>query len=83
VTSHGLCGEIRLELGVYVVGAIRPADRSAVDRHLADCADCRDELAGLAGLPALLRRVSPQVASALAEELPSGPALPSSDDKGA
>jgi Putative zinc-finger len=84
VTSHGPCGEIRLELAVYLLGAIEPADRSVVDRHLADCAGCRDELAGLAGLPALLRRVSPQEASALAEDdastsrrenLPSGPAL--------
>jgi hypothetical protein len=44
-------------LGVYVVGAIEPADRGLVDDHLVGCHDCREELAGLAGLPALLRRV--------------------------
>jgi anti-sigma factor RsiW len=52
------CGEIRQALGVYVVGAIDPAERSVVDRHLATCTACRDELAGLAGLPALLGRVT-------------------------
>lgn len=51
------CAEMRRALGVYVVGAIAPAERDAVERHLATCADCRDELAGLAGLPALLSRV--------------------------
>ena len=50
------CSEARLSLGVYVLGAIDPAERSLVDSHLASCRDCRDELAGLAGLPALLAR---------------------------
>jgi hypothetical protein len=57
VTPTQACGDVRRELGVYVVGAIAPADRPAVDSHLACCAACRDELAGLAGLPALLGRV--------------------------
>jgi predicted lipoprotein with Yx(FWY)xxD motif len=43
-------------VGVYLTGAIAPADRAVVVRHLAGCADCRAELAGLAALPALLRR---------------------------
>jgi hypothetical protein len=51
------CQHIRQLLGVYVVGAIDPAERFAVDNHLAGCPDCREELAGLAGLPALLGRV--------------------------
>jgi Putative zinc-finger len=68
VSSHGGCGEVRLELAVYVLGALGPGDRSVVDRHLADCADCRYELAGLAGLPALLHRVAPAEASALASD---------------
>jgi anti-sigma factor RsiW len=84
VSSHGSCGDVRQALAVYVLGAIEPADRDLVERHLADCSACRDELSGLAGLPALLRRVSPQEASALvaddtsrsrADDLPSGPAL--------
>jgi len=52
----GTCAGIRSQLGVYLTGAIAPADRAAVVRHLAACADCRAELAGLAVLPALLRR---------------------------
>jgi hypothetical protein len=60
------CQEARLALGVYVLGAIEPADRALVDRHLATCRDCRDELAALAGLPALLARVSAGEALALA-----------------
>jgi Putative zinc-finger len=51
------CGDIRQSLGVYVVGAIDPAERTIVDAHLSTCRDCREELAGLAGLPALLGRV--------------------------
>jgi hypothetical protein len=51
------CREIRQLLGVYVVGAIDPAERALVDEHLAECQSCRDELAGLAGLPAMLSRV--------------------------
>jgi anti-sigma factor RsiW len=60
------CGEIRHALGVYVVGAIDPAERAVVDAHLARCADCREELAGLAGLPALLGRVPAADAERLA-----------------
>jgi len=60
------CPEARISLGVYVLGAIDPAERALVDAHLATCRDCRDELAGLAGLPALLARVSTEEAIALA-----------------
>jgi hypothetical protein len=60
------CTDAKLSLGVYVLGAIDPADRALVDSHLATCRDCRDELAGLAGLPALLARVSVEEAMALA-----------------
>jgi predicted anti-sigma-YlaC factor YlaD len=68
VSSHGSCGEARLALAVYMLGAIEPADRDVVDRHLPDCVSCRDELAGLAALPALLRRISPQEAVALLDD---------------
>jgi hypothetical protein len=61
------CPEARLSLGVYVLGAIEPADRALVDGHLTTCSDCRDELAGLAGLPALLALVSGEEAMALAD----------------
>jgi len=53
---------MRIALGVYVLGAIDPAERSRLEAHLMDCQACRDELAGMAGLPALLGRVSePQI----------------------
>ena len=61
------CSAARISLGVYVLGAIDPAERSQVDAHLTTCRDCRDELAGLAGLPALLARVSKEEAIALAD----------------
>ena len=57
------CTDARPSLGVYVLGAIDPAERALVDAHLATCRDCRDELAGLAGLPALLARVNPDEVS--------------------
>jgi len=59
---NGSCAEMRITLGVYVLGAIDPAERSRLEVHLRDCPNCRDELAGMAGLPALLGRVSePQI----------------------
>jgi len=71
------CGDIRIALGVYIVGAIDPAERAVVDAHLSHCPDCREELAGLAGLPALLGRVPREDAERLllgAEELEEPPA---------
>jgi len=61
------CADVRVALGVYVLGAIDTVERTQVDAHLAGCHDCRDELAGLAGLPALLSRVDTAEAMALAE----------------
>jgi predicted lipoprotein with Yx(FWY)xxD motif len=49
--------DVRAELGVYVLGAIAPAERATVVRHLASCRPCRDEVAGMAALPALLRKL--------------------------
>ena len=66
MSSAASCREIRHALGVYVLGAIEPADRTQVDEHLATCAECREELASLAGLPALLRRVPTAEAERLA-----------------
>ena len=63
MTPASDCHDARPSLGVYVLGAIDPAERALVDAHLATCRDCRDELAGLAGLPALLARVNPDEVS--------------------
>jgi anti-sigma-K factor RskA len=57
MTGMSSCREVRQALGVYVLGAIDPAERAQVDEHLATCSACREELANLAGLPAMLRKV--------------------------
>jgi hypothetical protein len=75
MTGQPECDEVRIALGVYVVGAIEPAERSIVDKHLGQCADCRAELAGLAGLPALLGRVPASDVERLADA-GTGPAEP-------
>ncbi|GAA4609573.1 zf-HC2 domain-containing protein [Actinoallomurus liliacearum] len=58
MTTSARCADLRALLGVYVLGAIDPAERALVDEHLEQCRRCRDELVGLAGLPALLGRVT-------------------------
>jgi predicted lipoprotein with Yx(FWY)xxD motif len=78
----GSCAGIRSQLGVYLTGAIAPADRAAVVRHLAGCADCRAELAGLAALPALLRRPPVQAAAQALPEDDAGPDDAGPDDAG-
>jgi hypothetical protein len=60
--SRDDCVHVRTQLGVYLLGAIGPGERAQIEEHLAACSWCREELAGLAGLPGLLRRVSPDVA---------------------
>ena len=76
VSSPSQCAQIRPELGVYVLGTIAPADRAMVDRHLASCPRCREEVAGLAGLPALLRKVPIDAVMQLPGEPPHDPPGP-------
>jgi anti-sigma factor RsiW len=80
-TMNGMddCTSIRYELGVYLLGAIAPADRARVVRHLASCERCRDEVAGMAALPALLRRLPYETAAHLGADsaAPVSPDLPS------
>jgi hypothetical protein len=47
-----------MSLGVYVLGALGPAERALVQAHVAGCPACREELVLLAGLPGLLARLS-------------------------
>lgn len=75
MNDDGRCAQVRRDLGVYVLGAIEPAQRSWADQHLAACPRCRAELAGLAGLPALLRKVPAGEALRLSLEN-AGPAGP-------
>jgi anti-sigma factor RsiW len=48
------CGQIREELGAYVLGGLEPAEREAAAAHLARCPECAVEHARIAALPALL-----------------------------
>ena len=76
------CTDARLSLGVYVLGAIDPAERALVDAHLVTCRDCRDELAGLAGLPALLARVNPdEISRICADDAVRAGAYAGADDR--
>lgn len=50
---------VRLSLGAYLLGGLGPAQRGDVEQHVASCPSCRDELAGLAVVPSLLRRIEP------------------------
>ena len=54
-----------VDSGVYVLGALPPAERTAFEAHLAGCAVCRDEVADLAGLPGLLGRLDAPAAEGL------------------
>jgi anti-sigma factor RsiW len=66
------CDDARLSLGVYVLGSLDEPDRTRLLRHLRGCAACRDELADLAPLPALLGRLTPlEAATGLAPEAPA------------
>jgi hypothetical protein len=76
VSGPSHCAQVHPELGVYVLGAIAPADRARVTRHLASCPRCRDKVAGLAGLAALLRKVPAADAMQLSGERPDDPSCP-------
>jgi hypothetical protein len=45
-----------VQLGAYLLGALDPEERAALEAHIAGCADCRAELIAMAPLPGLLRR---------------------------
>ena len=44
MTAAWDCTDNRQALGVYVLGAIDPAERSQVDKHVTGCRECRDEM---------------------------------------
>src|SRR5262245_37069416 len=50
------CGRIRNELSAYLYGELAPEGTTALEQHLASCAACRDELAGLRETRKLLER---------------------------
>lgn len=61
----------RVEVGAYVLGALDPAERSALEQHLPTCPTCTAELSDLAGLPGLLSRLSPAEAEHAAAPPPA------------
>lgn len=48
------------DAGAYVLGSLDDADRAAFEAHLAACPGCREAVAELAHLPALLATVPPE-----------------------
>ena len=82
VDSSGECADIRVQLGIYVFGAITPADRATVVPHLATCPNCRDELVGLAALPGLLLRPPAVAAAYSSDHLAAAPEQDPEQDPG-
>jgi Putative zinc-finger len=61
----------------YVLGSLDPEERRQYEAHLRTCAQCREAVAELTGMPALLALLDPDMAAALDEaspELPQPPA---------
>jgi hypothetical protein len=58
-------------LGVYLLGALEPEERSTFESHLYGCDNCRTELVRLAPLPGLLNQIAVTDFEGAAE--PSGP----------
>ena len=56
-----------VDSGVYVLGALSPAQRVAFERHMATCAECQAEVNDLAVLPGLLGRLDEPTVVATAE----------------
>jgi anti-sigma factor RsiW len=50
----------RRSLGAYALGALRPDEESAVERHVATCDDCFNQLADLLRLRNSLSQVPPE-----------------------
>lgn len=65
--------ELRRSLGSYLMGALEPMERTAVEVHLRTCDACRVELASYAGLPGLMSRLTRE--EAVSEALLPPPSL--------
>ena len=72
-------------LGAYLLGALDPEERRELERHIAGCRHCQDELVAMAPLPGLLRHTPfeelPESAAAAESYRPSQPYRPSPSDR--
>lgn len=62
--------DLRLLLGGYVLGGLSAEDRAALEEHLADCAECRDELTTFSPIPGLLGRAPAHHSTSTPDVLP-------------
>jgi len=68
---------LRTWLGAYVLDALEPDEATVVQRHIASCAACQDEVVSLSWIPALLRTVTLEEVERLhAGKLEDGPRTP-------
>ena len=51
----------------YVLGSLSSADRREFEAHMADCPSCREAVAQLSGMPALLSRLDRNEVAAINE----------------
>lgn len=65
------CRRAEQSLGVLVLGALGPSDRDEIEEHVRACQGCRTQLAELAALPGLLKRVD----ATLIDPSPAPPAI--------
>jgi predicted anti-sigma-YlaC factor YlaD len=66
------CEDAFVSLGAYALGTLDAADNAAVAEHLAVCAECRQGLQEIAGLPRLLNLLTASDIAVLADHDPSG-----------
>jgi anti-sigma factor RsiW len=61
----------------YVLGSLSASDRREFEAHMAACAHCREAVAELSGVPALLSQLDRVEVAAIGEARPEEAALPS------
>ncbi|MHB1738698.1 MAG: zf-HC2 domain-containing protein [Actinomycetes bacterium] len=54
-----VCAAVRTSLGAYAMGVLEPEDQARVHAHVAGCAACAEEVAGLRRVVGLLHLVDP------------------------